>query len=51
MTTPVRNLVGGAATATVLAIIMYIPTIAGVSAWKWMLGVVGLLLWLLAERA
>jgi hypothetical protein len=51
MTTPIGNLVGGAAAAAILAIVMFIPTIAGVSTWKWMLGLVGLLLWFLAERA
>ena len=51
MTTPVRNLVSGAAAAAVLAIVMFAPSIAGVSTWKWMLGLVGLVLWFLAERA
>ena len=51
MSTPIGNLVGGAAAAAILAIVMLIPTIAGVSTWKWMLGFVGLLLWFLAERA
>jgi hypothetical protein len=46
MTTPVRNLVGGTAVAAVLAIVMYTPTIAGVSTWKWLLGLAGLSLWL-----
>jgi len=51
MTTPVRNLLGGAAAAAVLVIVMFRPTIAGVGAWKWMLALVGLGLWFLAERA
>jgi len=51
MSTPIGNLVGGAAAAAILAIVMLIPTIAGVSTWKWMLGFVGLLLWFLAEWA
>jgi hypothetical protein len=50
MTTHGRNLVGGSVIAAVIAILFSNATIAGVSTWKWALGLIGLILWLLAER-
>jgi hypothetical protein len=50
VTTPVRNLVFGVGVAVGLATIVIVPTIAGVSTWKWLLGVLGLVLILRAER-
>jgi hypothetical protein len=47
--TPVRNLVSGGAVAALLAIVMLVPTVAGVSTWKWVLGLVGLLVWFRAR--
>jgi hypothetical protein len=48
--TPVRNLVFGVGIAMGLATIAIVPTIAGVSTWKWLLGVLGLVLFVRAER-
>jgi hypothetical protein len=50
MTIPIRNLLGGVATAAILAIAIVTPTIVGVSTWKWVLAVIGLLLWFRAAR-
>jgi hypothetical protein len=50
MATPVRNLALGVGIAVVLAAIAIGPTIAGVSLWKWALGVLGVVLFVLAER-
>jgi hypothetical protein len=50
VTTPVRNVVCGVGVAVVLASVGIVPTVAGVSTWKWLLGVLGLLLFVLGER-
>jgi len=50
VTNPVRNLVFGVGVAVGLASIVIVPTIAGVSTWKWLLGVLGLVLFVRAER-
>jgi hypothetical protein len=50
VTTPVRNLVSGAGIAVVLAALAIVPRIAGVSTWKWALGVLGIVLFVLGER-
>ena len=51
MASPVRNLVGGAVVAVVLAALISVPAIGSISTWKWALGLIGLFLWFLAERA
>ena len=38
------------AVAAVPAIVAFVPTIAGVSTWKWVLGIVGLMIFMLAGR-
>ncbi len=50
MTTRHRNLALGLGIAVALTIVAAVPTIAGVSTWKWALAVVGGLLFFLAER-
>jgi len=40
----------GVAFAVGLATFAIVPTIAGVSTWKWVLGVLGVVLFVLAER-
>jgi hypothetical protein len=50
VTTPVRNLASGVGVAVLLAAIGIVPTIAGVSTWKWVLGILGLMLFMLGER-
>jgi hypothetical protein len=50
VTTPGRNLAFGAGVAVGLAAMAVVPTIAGVSTWKWVLGVLGVALFVLAER-
>jgi hypothetical protein len=50
MARPARNLLAGAAVAVVVAVLVAAPTFGSVSAWKWLLGLVGLYLWFLAER-
>jgi hypothetical protein len=40
----------GLAVAAVPAIVVFVPTIAGVSTWKWVLGIVGLMIFMLAGR-
>jgi hypothetical protein len=50
VTTPVRNLLFGVGVAVGLATIAIVPTIAGVSTWKWLLGVMGLVLFVRGER-
>jgi hypothetical protein len=51
MASPVRNLVAGTVVAVVLAALLSVPAIASISTWKWALGLLGLFLWFLAERA
>jgi hypothetical protein len=36
--------------AAVPTIVVFVPTIAGVSTWKWVLGIVGLMIFMLAGR-
>jgi hypothetical protein len=50
VTTPVRNLALGVGVAVGLATVAIVPTIAGVSTWKWVLGVLGIVLFVRAER-
>lgn len=50
MTPPVRNLVFGGGTATLLALVMLVPSLGGVSTWKWALAAVGLVLFVFAGR-
>lgn len=50
MTTRYRNLALGVAIAVALTTIAVVPTIAGVSTWKWALAVLGGVFFLLAER-
>jgi len=38
------------AVAAVPAIVVFVPTIAGVSTWKWVLGIVGVMIFVLAGR-
>jgi len=38
------------AVAAVPAIVAFVPTIAGVSTWKWVLGIVGLMIFMRAGR-
>jgi hypothetical protein len=40
----------GVGVAVGLAAVGIVPTVAGVSTWKWLLGVLGLLLFVLGER-
>jgi type IV secretory pathway VirB2 component (pilin) len=48
VTNPARNLMLGGGVAAGLAIIAIVPTIAGVDTWKWALGVLGIVLFVLA---
>ena len=48
MTSPLRNIILGVVVATVVALIVLIPNIAGVGTWKYVLAVIGLALWFLA---
>ena len=50
VTTPVRNVVLGAGVAVGLASVAIVPTIAGVATWKWLLAVLGLVLFGRARR-
>jgi hypothetical protein len=50
VTTPVRNVVLGASVAVGLASVAIVPTIAGVATWKWVLAVLGLVLFGRARR-
>jgi uncharacterized membrane protein YeiH len=50
MASPVVKLVGGVALATVLAVVFLVPSVSGVSTWKWVLAAVGLVLFVLAGR-
>ena len=50
MTTPLRNLVIGLGTAVVLTAVAIVPTVAGISTWKLVLGLLGIALFVLAER-
>ena len=50
MASRIRNIVGGLAIATVIAVIMMVPSFRGISTWKYLLGVIGLVLFLLAGR-
>lgn len=47
---PMRNLLFGVGVAVALATVAIGPQIAGISLWKWVLGVVGLALFVLAGR-
>jgi hypothetical protein len=38
----IQNLIGGLAAAVLLAAPFVVPTIAGISTWKYLLGVIGL---------
>jgi hypothetical protein len=44
MTSRVQNIVGGLAIATVIAVIVMVPSFQGISTWKYVLGVIGLVL-------
>jgi len=48
MTSPVRNLLAGTAAATAFALLMAAPTLGGISTWKVVLAVIGLLLFTLS---
>jgi len=49
--TPIlKRLILALAVAAVPAIVVFVPTIAGVSTWKWVLGIVGLMIFMLAGR-
>jgi hypothetical protein len=50
VTTPVRNVLVGAGVAGGLATLAIVPEVAGVSTWKWALGVLGVVFFVLAER-
>jgi hypothetical protein len=50
VTIPVRNLVLGTGIAVGLASMAIVPTIAGVSTWKWVLAVLGVVLLVRARR-
>jgi uncharacterized membrane protein YeiH len=50
MNSPVRLIIVGAVTAIVLAFVVAVPTVHGVSTWKYVLGAIGLVLFLLAGR-
>jgi hypothetical protein len=45
-----RNILTGLAVAGVTALLMAVPTIRGISTWKVVLGVIGLTIFLLADR-
>ena len=49
VTTPLRNIVVGAVVATAIAL-MLIPSLGGISTWKYVLAAIGLALWFLAEK-
>jgi len=42
----IRRLVSGVAVAAVLAWVVAVPRVAGVETWKWLLGAIGLALFL-----
>jgi hypothetical protein len=48
-TASTRRLVGAAIVVASVGLAVVVPTIAGIATWKWMLGLVGLLLWILAR--
>ena len=50
MNLPVRRTIIGALTAIALAFAMAVPTVRGISTWKYLLGAIGLALFLLAGR-
>jgi hypothetical protein len=46
MTSRVQNIVGGVAIATVIAVVVMVPSFRGISTWKYVLGVIGLVLFI-----
>ena len=50
MAPPNRTVVLAAVIAVTLTILAIVPSIAGVSTWKWALGVLSVVLFVLAER-
>jgi hypothetical protein len=48
--TPLGNLVSAAAAAGVVALLLAVPSIGGVSTWKYVLAAIGLALFVLAGR-
>jgi len=50
MNSAVRTTIIGAVTAIVLAFVVAVPTVYGVSTWKYVLGAIGLVLFLLGGR-
>jgi hypothetical protein len=48
MASPVRNLLAGSGVATLLAIVLAAPTIAGIASWKIFLAGLGLILFMLS---
>jgi hypothetical protein len=50
VTPTLKRLTLALAVAAVPTILVFVPTIAGVSTWKWVLGIVGLMIFVLAGR-
>ena len=50
MTPPLRNVLTGLATAIVIAIVLAVPSIGHVSTWKFVLGLLGLALFVAGGR-
>jgi hypothetical protein len=48
MASPVRNILAGSAVAALLAVLLAVPTIAGISSWKVVLAAVGAFLFFLS---
>jgi hypothetical protein len=51
VSTSSRNLILGASIAALLTVIAVVPTVAGISTWKWALAAVGLILFVLGGRS
>jgi hypothetical protein len=48
MTSPIQNILAGTAAATLIALLIAVPTLGGISTWKVVLAVIGLLLFTLS---
>lgn len=47
---PMRTIIIGALTAAALAFVVAVPSVGGISTWKYILGAIGLALFVLAGR-
>ena len=44
-----RTLMGAAIAVVIVGLAVTVPTLAGISTWKWMLALIGLLIWFYAR--